>query len=174
MTIISIIGANVSITTMKERFNPIWCKILIILRSINMEMSIIGTNPWGSPWKAPIVPSKNRGELIIKTTPNCIAKLPATHFIRVLFWDLVSTNPSLSNNISPTAKETIRIIGNRASIGKVPIWNKTNNILHQRPWKIYYKRLTNIFNSINYKTYIKKDWFKVIFLISYFKLVSNI
>ncbi len=70
---------------------------------------------------------------MMKTTPNWIKKLPATHFIRVLFCDLVTANPSLSNNISPAAKATIMIIGGRKSIELDAIWRFANNILLQWP-----------------------------------------
>ena len=43
-----------------------------MLRSIKAEMKTIEANPIGGgpPLKAPIIPSKNKGELIAKTTPN--------------------------------------------------------------------------------------------------------
>ena len=122
----------ITITTI-ERFNPIWCKILITLRSINIEKTITGirTGNGGPSLKAPIIPSKNNGEPIAKTTPNWIKKLPATHFIRFLFCALVIANPSLSNKISPTASATINSTGPSISIGIGGIWRKVNSNLHQ-------------------------------------------
>ena len=101
-------------------------------------MIIIIIPPGPSPLKAPIAPSRNNGELIIKIVANCIKKLPATHFIRVLFWALVITKLILSNNISPAATATIMIIGNNSLKEKVPFWRKINSILNKLPWKIYF------------------------------------
>jgi len=124
-------GTNIITTIINDRLRPIWCKILTIFISINAErrIIIIIIPPGPSSLKAPIAPNKNNGELIIKIIANCIKKLPATHFIRVLILALVIANPSLSNNMSPIATATIKINGNSSFLEMVPVCKKVNNIL---------------------------------------------
>lgn len=132
LTIIKIIGPIIINTTTNERLRPTWCMTLITFKSIKVHSIIIriiiGMISPIPPWNAPANPNKNMGELIIKITPNWIRKLTATHFILILFWALVISNPSLNNKISTPTKAAIRIRVTIFSFGGPPICNKFNNI----------------------------------------------